>query len=489
MQFGSRNKHLAILRRLRTGALAGAAMTLLGAATIAPAGADSFERGKDANWVASWTSPTGGTSLLVTVSNQTIRQVVHLSRGGDRIRIRIDNLNGNGAPAVPGTTVAGDVTIGAATVAVKTPSTPVACNLPPLPAPQGPCPAWNAVSYIEPGTARALTFGGLPSVTLPIGGTVYSDPVDLRTDDLSDVAVDFYFPDITILNTSHFFAQQTEFFSAPGNHNGEVVLPLAPSTPTATSTYMLTAVDVRADEKSWAIVAIGDSITDGTASTTNANHRWPNFLAKRILGDFRQKDIAVVDAGIGGNRVLHGGSDPTPFDSPTLGHIGLTWGQAAIARFDRDVLAQTGVGFVIVYEGVNDLGVGNLLNQNVSADEIIQGYRNLIARAHDRCIKIIGATVTPFHQNSGFYTPELESKRQAMNGFIRNSREFDGVIDFDAVVRDPSNPTMVKPGLSPDGVHFYDTGYQMMANAIDLRLFRDSIDNMKRNGNDKCRAN
>jgi len=146
-------------------------------------------------------------------------------------------------------------------------------------------------------------------------------------------------------------------------------------------------------------------------------------------------------------------------------------GPAAITRFDRDLLAQSGVGSLIVFEGINDIGFTTLGREPASADQIIQGYRNLIARAHAHCITVLGATVTP-HNGPVYYSSEGEAKRQAVNQFIRTSGEFDDVLDFDAAIRDSSDPTKTKPGISPDDLHFFDAGYQMLANSIDLRLFK-----------------
>ena len=173
---------------------------------------------------------------------------------------------------------------------------------------------------------------------------------------------------------------------------------------------------------------------------------------------------------------------------PFYGADSVGRGPSSVTRFDRDVLAQTGVGFVILFEGINDIGFTTLGREPASADDIIQGHKNLIARAHAQCIKVIGATLTPFNGPT-YYSPEGEAKRQAVNAFIRTSKDYDGFIDFDKAVRDPNDFTKTKPGISPDDLHFYDAGYQMLANSIDLRLFRDGIDFWKRNGNDKCRSN
>jgi len=214
-------------------------------------------------------------------------------------------------------------------------------------------------------------------------------------------------------------------------------------------------VEVRAPKDTWAIVALGDSITDGTASTTDANHRWPNLLADRLAAAHLK--LAVVDQGIGGNRILHDLAGPN-----------------ALARFDRDVLAQAGARFVTVLLGINDIGrsATGQPPQPVSADEIIAGHRQMILRAHDLGLKIVGCTLTPY-EGAAYFSPEGETKRQAVNNFIRAGGAYDGLIDFDAAVRDPSHPSRILPMFdSGDHLHPNDAGYQAMAASIDLALFR-----------------
>jgi lysophospholipase L1-like esterase len=217
----------------------------------------------------------------------------------------------------------------------------------------------------------------------------------------------------------------------------------------------LTDVEVVASKRTLAIVTLGDSITDGTNSTLDANHRWPNFLAARLVA--HHANLAVVDEGIGGNRILHDLVGPN-----------------ALARLDRDVLTQAGVGYATVLLGINDIGfsVRNQPTQPVSATEIIAGYRQMITRAHERGIKIFGCSLTPF-EGAAYFTAEGEAEREAVNSFIRTSGAFDGVIDFDAAVRDPAHTTRLLPANdSGDHLHPNDTGYESMANSIDLSLFR-----------------
>jgi len=244
-------------------------------------------------------------------------------------------------------------------------------------------------------------------------------------------------------------------------------MPLDPSTPTATSWFWLAGIDVLAPCESGAIAALGESTTDGAQSTIDANHRWPDYLARRLLLQPNQHKMGVLNEGLDGNRLLNDGLGPN-----------------GMGRFDRDLLSQPGLSHVIVYFGINDIGTGwsGGLNpdQEVSVDQIIQGYRQLIERAHTRGATIDGATITPFKGGFvpgtpfPFYSPANETKRQQVNSWIRTSGEFDGVIDFDRVLRDPSDPSRLLPQFdSGDHVHPTDEGYEAMADAIDLRLFRN----------------
>jgi lysophospholipase L1-like esterase len=292
--------------------------------------------------------------------------------------------------------------------------------------------------------------------------------VDLDVKDLSELAISIYLPQQTLLATTHTFAAQTAYFSSPGDFTGGQLIPPAQTGPrTTTSRYLLSSIDVSHSESGGTIVALGDSITEGIPSTTDLNHRWPDRLAERLLITSSGNNLAVVNEGIGGNRLLHG--EPVGVDAGGEG-------VAALARFDRDVIAQTRAKCVVVLLGINDIGFsaepGNS-SEAVSADELIQGYRQLIARAHLKAMKIIGATMTPF-QGSFYYTTDGEAKRQAVNAFIRASREFDGVIDFDRAVRDPVNPLrFIASYQSGDWLHPSDAGYKAMADSIDLTLFKN----------------
>jgi lysophospholipase L1-like esterase len=371
--------------------------------------------------------PVGGQSPL-HFNNQTLRQIARVSLGGTRVRVVLTNTFGT----VP-------LRIGAAHMALR-----------------------SKDAAIVPQSDRALTFGGASAATVPAGALLVSDPVELSVPDLADVAVDLFLPGDTAATrspvTMHPAAWQTHYVSTPGNHAGATVLPVQTTTAyrrgdglVSATSFFLTRIEVMAPRVAGAIVTIGDSITDGTGSTIDQNNRWPDHLARRL----RQANIpmGVLNAGIGGNRVLNEGNGPS-----------------ALARFDRDVIAQTGVTHVIVLEGINDIGQARQ-NASPGAADLIAGHRQMIARAHARGLKIYGATLTPF-EGANAWTAEGEAKRQALNAWIRTSRMYDGVLDFDAAVRDPENPTKLRAQYDPgDHLHLNAAGYQAVANAVDLSLF------------------
>ena len=352
-------------------------------------------------------------------NNQTLRLIVHTSIGGDRLRVVLSNAFGT-APFV----------VGAANVALH-----------------------DKDSAIVSRSSRVLKFSGSASTTVPSGAIIISDPVDLTLPPTSDLAVDLYVPGDTAASgsavTMHTGANQTSYVSSTGNYAGAETFPVATTTG---SWFVLSRVEVAAPQAAGAIVALGDSITDGTRSTLNTNHRWPDLLAKR-LAEAAGPRMAVMNAGIAGNRVLLDNAGPN-----------------ALARFDRDVLSQTGVTHVIVMEGINDIGQARA-NPLPSAADLIGAHRQLIVRAHARGLKIYGATLTPF-EGAAYFTSEGEAKRAALNAWIRTGKEYDGVIDFDAAVRDPNQPTkFLAQYQSGDNLHPSDAGYQAMANAVDLSLF------------------
>lgn len=389
------------------------------------------------SWVGAWgTSPTTvPASDTTSFEDQTLRQVVHLSVGGTSLRVRLSNEFGT-EPLV----------VGEARVARRA----------------------GTGSSIDPHTDRRLTFGGRTSVTVPAGAPLLSDPVVLPVRADSDLVVSIHLPKRTRGNTVHAFPYQDGWVAA-GNVTGARDI-----TPTAVlgKWHFLTGVSVAG--RGEAVVTLGDSITDGAETTRNANRRWPDLLARRFQQDRQLRHLGVVNQGIAGNRLLH---DPNP---PT-GHPGegyaAYFGQSALRRFDRDVLAQPGVGHVVVLLGVNDLGHpgnGAPLSEKVSAEDIIGAHRQLIARAHAAGVRIYGGTILPFKDDTlGFYSPENEAARQQVNEWIRTSGEYDGVIDFDRATRDPADPARLLAAYdSGDHLHPNDAGMAAMAEAVPLRLFR-----------------
>lgn len=399
--------------------------------TSSHADGDESRRQWVATWVASQQAPEPPIigANPSQFSNQTIRQIVHVSMGGTKVRIRLSNEFGS-AP----------LRVGEVRIAQQL---------------SGPS--------MVPGSDRTVTFGGRGSVTIPAGAPLLSDPIDIAVAPLSNMVVSLYLPDTVPANTFHSLGVQTTYVSSPGNFAAAVTPPVAATT---TSWFFLSGLSVLAEKRAAAVVAVGDSITDGYASTVDANRRWPNLLAERIQARADLRHVAVVDHGISGNRTLH------DFIGPN-----------ALARFDRDLSGSPGARWVILLEGINNIGIPGtfgLAGEQVSADDIIGGHRQLIARAHERGLKIYGATLTPFGGTTipGYYTAAGEAKRQAVNAWIRGSGEFDAVIDFDKALRDPANPgRMLAAYDSGDHLHPNDAGYQAMANAIDLRLFRSSDDN------------
>jgi lysophospholipase L1-like esterase len=315
---------------------------------------------------------------------------------------------------------------------------------------------------IVPGSTRTLRFSGQTTTAIPAGGVALSDPVTLDVPNRGDLAVSIYLPGPTG-PASYLEEAVQRSFIASGNQVAAGDLPGAEET---RSRFFLTAVEVVPREPVGVVVAFGDSVTIGGDSTVDANHRWPDFLSARLNARNGRPRLGVMNHGIGCGRLL--------------------WdfcGQNGVARFDRDVAAVTGVTHVVVALGLNDLGLPgafgafiDLSNQVPTADDVIRGLQQVIERAHDRRIKAIGATLTPIGSSTtstpGFFTPEFEAKRQAVNRWIRTSGAFDGVIDFDRAVRDPAHPDSLLPAFdSGNGVHPSDAGYEAMANAINLSLF------------------
>jgi lysophospholipase L1-like esterase len=383
-------------------------------------------------WVATWAaSPSPAMPDAAQMrrrglefNDQTVRQIVHISIGGERFRIRLSNAFGAQA-----------VTVEAAHLALRSGGPKIASS-----------------------SDRTLTFSGRPGITIPPGALVLSDPVDLKAPPAADLAVSLYLPGGPVVpSTVHYSAMQTSY-AAAGNLCGAEDLP---GNSTISSWPFLTGVDVMAPQKSVAIVTLGNSITDGSRSTSDTNRRWPDILAGRLLAQHAKTKLAVVNAGIGGNRILHDGA----------GAPGPSFGPGALSRFERDVLAQPGVRFVIVLEGVNDIGHPGgpaPMSEDVTADDIIAGLRQL-GRAHEHGLKIFGGTIMPFTTAP---SPK-EGKRQAVNEWIRTGKAFDSVIDFDKVVRDPNQPIRFLAAYnSGDHLHPNDAGHKTMGEAVDLALFK-----------------
>lgn len=397
-----------------------AALAVLFAALGTAAGAQSVPQPQ---WVGTWATAAmladGGFNVR-PFSGVTLREIVHISVGGPQIRVRFTNAYG-----------ADPLTIGDAHVALSA-----------------------GKSAIQPGIDHGITFGGATSVSIPPGAEIFSDPVALAVQPLSDLAISFYLPSqVMRAETFHAFADQDNF-AANGDVSAAAELPEAT---TITSWYFMDGVDVEASAGSRAIVTLGDSITDGALSTHNANHRWPDLLAARLQGDSNLRNVSVLNVGIGGNRVLNEG-----------------YGPSAISRIDRDVLSQSGVRYVIVLESINDIGRLFRLQapwDEITAQQLEFGLKQIADAAHEHGIKAIGATLTPYG-GAGYSSEKGEKVREAVNDWIRNSGAFDGVADFDKATQDPQNPTHFSAAAdSGDHLHPGDAGYKAMADAIDLAMF------------------
>lgn len=375
-------------------------------------------------WVGTWAaSPmlAEGGARMRPFAAVTLREIVHISNGGPQIRVRFTNEFGLDG-----------LTIGSAHVAVS---------------------AGGAA--IKDGTDHALTFGGVASVRIPPGAAIYSDPVALAVAPLSDVAVSFYLPSqVMRAETYHALANQDNFVV-----DGEQTAAATLASPTTfESWYFLSGIDVPAIAGSRAIVTVGDSITDGARSTLNANSRWPDALAAHLKQDRSLNQVSVLNLGISGNRVLNDGAGPS-----------------ALARLNRDVLAQNGVRYVIILESINDIGrLAHLTapEDEVNAQMIELAFKQIADAAHEHGIKAIGATITPYG-GAGYFSDKGEQVRKDVNNWIRTSGVFDGVVDFDKITRDPQNPDRFSPLYdSGDHLHPGDAGYKAMGEAIDLQLFK-----------------
>ena len=375
-------------------------------------------------WVGTWaTSPMeakGGFNVKV-FSDTTVRQVVHISAGGASLRVRLTNEFGTDP-----------LTLNDVHVAVSA-----------------------GGGAIKDGTDHAVTFGGAPSVRIAPGAAIYSDAVNLEAAALSDLAISFHVPaQLMRSETFHDFADQDNWMAA-GDAAGVATLP---SPAKLKSWYFLSGVDVAAVDGSKAIVALGDSITDGALSTVNANRRWPDVLAGRLNAEHGLEHVSVLNEGIGGNRVINEG-----------------YGPAAVSRVDRDVLAQNGAKYLVVLEGINDIGRLQRLQapeDEITAQELELGYKQIADAGHLHGLKVYAATLTPYG-GAGYYSDKGEQIREAVNEWMRSSGTFDGVIDFDQITRDPQNPNRFNPAYdSGDHLHPNDAGYKAMGEGVDLKLFK-----------------
>jgi lysophospholipase L1-like esterase len=369
---------------------------------------------------------------------------VHTSAAGKKLRIRLSNTYGE-QPLV----------IGSAHLARRT-----------------------AAADIDPASDRVLSFRGHPSITIPARSMVMSDPTDLEVPALSDLAVSLFLPETTAATTSHSLALQTNYASS---ETGDFTAAMRfPASKTLASWPFLTGVDVAASSRGAAIVAFGSSTTDGDGSTTDANRRWPDVLAERLHKSAGgTAELGILNEGIIGNRLLYDSprNPSNPF-GPVLGEAGLT-------RFERDVLEQSGVKYVLICLGVNDILFPAFPftpdSEVVTPENVVAGYRQLIARAHKKGIRVIGTTISPFEGatfvaaglNLTLDTPDRERARRAVNDWIRRSGAFDAVVDFDEVLRDPARPTQLLPAYAADDhLHVVDAGNVAQANAIPLALFQ-----------------
>jgi lysophospholipase L1-like esterase len=376
-------------------------------------------------YVGTWaTAPFDGDPwhTIPTVVDSTLREIVHTSIGGKTLRVRFSNEFGTEP-----------LRIDAATVAVNT-----------------------GANSIDSASLHDLRFHDSASVVIPAGAMVLSDPVSMSTPAAADLAVSLYLPLQQVSNVSVHSSASQDNLIVTGNHVRDAALAQPVITP---SWFFLKGIDVEpAATPAAAVVAYGDSITDGAASTQNSNHRWPDYLAKRLQANPATAHLAVLDEGIGGNCVLV--------------HC---VAQNALARFDRDVLSNPAVKYLIILEGINDIGRLHQANDpdyKLTAEDLEQGFAQLVARAHEHGIRVYGATITPY-KGAGCFTEKGEQIRQAVNRWILTSGVFDGVVDFDKATRDPANPLMFASQFdSGDHLHPKDAGYAAMADSIDLGLFR-----------------
>jgi lysophospholipase L1-like esterase len=375
------------------------------------------------HWVGTWTTapaPAEGAAF----SNHTLRMNARVSLGGDRLRVRLSNAYG-----------VRNLLVGGATIGLR-----------------------DKAAGILPGSLRKLTFGGAESATIAVGSLLISDAIDFPLAPLADVAISVYLPEDlpASFGITGRYSRQTNYISPPGNFAAEAVMPVGKITD---DWYFVSGVDVVASPEVDGVVALGDSLTDANISTLDAFCRWPDQLSRRLQARRGGRPIGVMNQGLGGNRILHD-----------------IRGDSGLRRFDRDVLAQPGVTHVIVMLGTNDLrNRWAKPEEEVTAEQMIAGLKQMAVRAHTRGIKIFGATLTGFENETflpGAWNPRREAERQALNDWTRQADVFDGVVDFDRALADPEHPTRMLAGYDcGDHLHPSDLGYNKMGDAIDLALF------------------
>ncbi|MDW8804472.1 SGNH/GDSL hydrolase family protein [Streptomyces scabiei] len=375
-------------------------------------------RPESRGWTGGWAASTSGYTAVGPWTDRTLRLVVHTSAGGPRVRIRLDN-----------TFASAPVRVGSATVALR------------------------AAGAAARGAPVPLSFGGAADTLIPAGAQAYSDPLGFEVPPDTDLLVSFHLPDTVTAAPVHRLARQTSYVSGPGDHAGETSA--AAYTSTVTTWPLLTGVDVGGGPGS--VVLLGDSITDGEKVTADTNRRWPDVLARRLLDQDEVPRYGVLNQGISANRVV---TDRYPGDGVSTD----TGGVSALHRLDRDVLAQTSARTVVVFQGVNDVRWGT------TAGEVVAGLREIAARGHERGLRMLAATIAPC-EGEARCTAAADAQRAAVNDWIRGNDDFDGVLDFDAVLRDPGRPARLLPAYdSGDHLHPNETGLAALAKSVDLGL-------------------
>ncbi|WP_018255718.1 SGNH/GDSL hydrolase family protein [Salinispora mooreana] len=416
-----------------------AALLMLGTPSVVATADPSAEvsRHRKTTWAASWaTAVAGGNASGPTnagFENQTIRNIVHTTVGGSVLRVRLSNMYGEQ-----------DIQVGRATIARPDETTP------------------DDLSDIDPSTLRKLTFGGSTSATMNQGAELISDPVDFPIGDQQDLVVTVYYPAPTGLVTFHGMSRQTSFIG-----DGDLASDAGAGLGRLSDCcwLFLSGIDVQRHKSPGSVVVFGDSIAEGSGSTLNANKRWPDLLADRYI-DARpdSRTPAVLNMSLAGNRLNHEGTEPGAGGFPGYNELGPN----ALARLDEDIFAQNGARAVITHLGINDIWMSD-----DSAEAIITSLRQVNQQVKARGLRSLVGTLTPYegHGEPGVWTPEKEATRQAVNEYLRTSKEFDGVVDFDRVLRDPEQPSRLLPAYdSGDHLHPNDAGSEAMAGAVSLRL-------------------